>query len=352
MVSAEVQRTLVKSPPELWSELSDPIALTRHLGEFGDIRITRTLPEKRVEWDAPLASGTVDLAASGWGTKVSLTATREIPPPITSDDAAASAAAAADLDSCQPTHDSTAVADEQAVPIVDFIGTEEGSYSVSRNTGAVSRYERGQSLPTSTIEQPLRASLSEPADDEASTDHEPPHQAELAREADPGPETPAEPQSDSRRGFLARLFRRARKPRDAAGAPESDPDSESPATQAVEPVIVGAAQAVEPAAAGPATAEAAAPAARETMGTSEPDDALAVPTRESTAAPVSVAEEPPDISAELLAAELLAAELLAAELLAAEQRAAEQLVAEHTTAVLTAVLDRLGAAHHRPFSRG
>ena len=52
MISSEVQRTLVKSPPELWAELSDPAALARHLGELGEIRITRTEPEKIVEWEA------------------------------------------------------------------------------------------------------------------------------------------------------------------------------------------------------------------------------------------------------------------------------------------------------------
>jgi hypothetical protein len=34
-----------------------------------------------------------------------------------------------------------------------------------------------------------------------------------------------------------------------------------------------------------------------------------------------------------------------------ESRAAEELAAEEVTAVLSGVLDRLGAAHHRPFSR-
>ena len=43
-------------------------------------------------------------------------------------------------------------------------------------------------------------------------------------------------------------------------------------------------------------------------------------------------DETPDIAAELKAAE-------------------EEVAAEEVTAVLTAVLDRLGAAHHRPFSR-
>ena len=48
-VSSEVRRTLVKSPPELWAELSDPTALGRHLGELGEIRITGTDPERLVQ---------------------------------------------------------------------------------------------------------------------------------------------------------------------------------------------------------------------------------------------------------------------------------------------------------------
>jgi hypothetical protein len=70
----EAKRTLVKSPPELWAELSDMAALARHLGEFGEIRITRTEPESVVEWEGDLASGSVRLEPSGWGTKVTLTA--------------------------------------------------------------------------------------------------------------------------------------------------------------------------------------------------------------------------------------------------------------------------------------
>jgi hypothetical protein len=69
----EAKRTLVKSPPELWAELSDLPALARHLGEFGEIRITRTEPETVVEWEGDLASGSVLLEPSGWGTKVTLT---------------------------------------------------------------------------------------------------------------------------------------------------------------------------------------------------------------------------------------------------------------------------------------
>src|SRR5689334_11493684 len=90
MISAEAQRTLVKSPPELWAELSDPAALARHLGELGEIRITRIEPERKVEWTAEDTRGTVQIQPSAWGTRVTLTATREPSPPPGSAPAGAS----------------------------------------------------------------------------------------------------------------------------------------------------------------------------------------------------------------------------------------------------------------------
>ena len=80
MPSLEAKRTLVKSPPEIWAEVSDAGVLARHLGEFGEIRITRTQPESVVEWEGDLASGCVRLEPSGWGTKVTLTAEPTAPP--------------------------------------------------------------------------------------------------------------------------------------------------------------------------------------------------------------------------------------------------------------------------------
>jgi hypothetical protein len=38
--------------------------------------------------------------------------------------------------------------------------------------------------------------------------------------------------------------------------------------------------------------------------------------------------------------------------ISSELKAAEEAATAEMTAVLTAVLDRLGSAHHRPFSRG
>ncbi|HEX4932276.1 MAG TPA: hypothetical protein VFV33_03800, partial [Gemmatimonadaceae bacterium] len=69
-----VQRRLVKSPPELWAEVSDLEALSRHLDLFGEIRISRLDPESTVAWEGDRASGTVVLDPAGWGTRVTLTA--------------------------------------------------------------------------------------------------------------------------------------------------------------------------------------------------------------------------------------------------------------------------------------
>lgn len=86
-VSSEVQRTLVKSPPELWAELSDPATLARHLGELGEIRIVCTEPDRAVDWEAAAAdgaqsSGRVEIEPSGWGTRVTLSASRAVAEPV------------------------------------------------------------------------------------------------------------------------------------------------------------------------------------------------------------------------------------------------------------------------------
>jgi hypothetical protein len=86
----EASRTLVKSPPELWAECSDAGSLARHLGEFGEIRITRLEPESTVAWEGEHASGTVRIEPSGWGTRVTLTAETKaaevVDPPPPADD--------------------------------------------------------------------------------------------------------------------------------------------------------------------------------------------------------------------------------------------------------------------------
>jgi hypothetical protein len=75
MTTLLAQRTLVKSPPELWSEFADAVMLGRLLADqFGEITITATEPERRVVWASAHASGCVELTPSGWGTRVTLTA--------------------------------------------------------------------------------------------------------------------------------------------------------------------------------------------------------------------------------------------------------------------------------------
>jgi hypothetical protein len=68
----EAKRTLVKSAPELWAEVSDPGGLARHLAAFGSIRITQSRPDALVVWEGERATGTVRLEPSGFGTRVTL----------------------------------------------------------------------------------------------------------------------------------------------------------------------------------------------------------------------------------------------------------------------------------------
>jgi hypothetical protein len=81
---ATVKRTLVKSGPELWAEVSDPEALGAHFAAFGEIRITRTADASLVVWEGERAAGRLALAPSGFGTRVEIEgepAARELPPP-------------------------------------------------------------------------------------------------------------------------------------------------------------------------------------------------------------------------------------------------------------------------------
>ncbi len=80
-MDVEAQRTLVKSPPELWALLSDPESLARQLIDFGEVRIVGTEPESSISWESEGVTGTVQLKASGWGTRVTLTAARQTPEP-------------------------------------------------------------------------------------------------------------------------------------------------------------------------------------------------------------------------------------------------------------------------------
>jgi hypothetical protein len=72
MATVELERTLVKSPPELWDEIARDAGLSRWLGE---VRVSAAEPPRRLEWNGSGASGVIELEPSGWGTKVRALAT-------------------------------------------------------------------------------------------------------------------------------------------------------------------------------------------------------------------------------------------------------------------------------------
>ncbi|HEY4915537.1 MAG TPA: hypothetical protein VIH92_01390 [Solirubrobacteraceae bacterium] len=296
MISSEVQRTLVKSPPELWSELSDPAALARHLGELGEIRIVRMEAEKTVEWAAEHTTGTVSLQPSGWGTKVTLSVTRER--------VAAPTPSPAEQESAEPTD------------------TAESEPSELENAE-----------PTDSAEPPDTA---EPTDIAESTATAQPQVAEIEATAEiapasedsqqpPAEDVPEPAAAAARRGFFARLFRRRR--REETAEPQSEAIAPTPQPG--------------PADAFAAVSEALAQGAKDSHAFADPPTPAALATAsEHTEPSVPKHETQAEQSADI-----------AAELMAAEEVAADEVAAEEVTAVLAAVLDRLGAAHHRPFSR-
>jgi hypothetical protein len=82
MGAVQAQRTLVKSLPEVWAQLSETELLAPLFGDtFGEITITRLDVEARIEWEGERANGLVELEPSGFGTRVRLTALLEDPAP-------------------------------------------------------------------------------------------------------------------------------------------------------------------------------------------------------------------------------------------------------------------------------
>jgi hypothetical protein len=351
MVSSEVQRTLVKSPPELWAEISDPESLARHLGEFGEIRITRVKPEQKVEWEADDARGSVVIKPSGWGTKVKLTVTRELPAPDHAptpapDGAPAPSDAAPDATEADAEAEPAAVAEPEAVAEPAAVVEPE----------AVVEPADAHPLDALLGDGPPGAGTESGA---AESDEAEPSVA---------PAQLAESEPEPHRGFFARLFGRGRTrrpaPRDAFAAAalvtggdalaESSPhyddavaaQASDDTAQGAEPVI--AERADELAAAAQASGEAA--VSSEATGTSEPELSHRAAPAAEHGAPPAARQSADDTSASgcELAADIAAERPTD---IAAEIRAAEEVAAEQVTAVLTGVLDRLGAAHHRPFSR-
>jgi hypothetical protein len=260
MPEIQVARTLVKSPPEVWAAMSDAESLARHLDAFGEIRITRLEPETTVAWEGERASGTVLISASGWGTRVTLTA------------AVVPTAETPEVPAVEPTPPETP--DLQPVPDLDPGPDAEPPPELA---------------PMPDLEPVPDL---EPLEDPAPREPEPTPLPSPDRAPDVPPAAVFEMPAPTRRGFWASLFGRRRDPGPAPVAPR-------PAT----PVVKASPAPVAESPPAPIAAPPPAPIAVE-------------PRPEPT--------EPPEHAAPSVDAE----------------------------AVLAGVLDDLGAAHHRPFSRG
>jgi hypothetical protein len=71
MAAIQLERTLVKSPPELYDEIMAG-TLSRCLGE---VQVQIANAPARVEWTCGNSAGALELVASGWGTTVRAEAT-------------------------------------------------------------------------------------------------------------------------------------------------------------------------------------------------------------------------------------------------------------------------------------
>jgi hypothetical protein len=142
MADLTAQKTLVKSPPELWSELSEVESLAKHLGELGEIRITKVEPESTVAWEGEEVSGTVELEQSGWGTKVTFRATVPEPGPAVVPEAVEAVPAAP-----EPTPEPIAVEPEPIEP--DPVAIEPPAEAPEPKQGFFARwlFRRRQPLP-------------------------------------------------------------------------------------------------------------------------------------------------------------------------------------------------------------
>jgi hypothetical protein len=296
MTETQARRTLVKSPPELWAELSDPAALARHLGELGgEIRITRTEPEKTVVWEGERTSGTVELEPSGWGTKVTLTLRSEQQPPMPD-------------------------AGDGAPPAA---GAPEAVVPAAAEAVAPAAAEAVVPAAAEAVAPPPPEPQPEPQPEPEPVPETEPEPAAVVAEAPPATvdETPTVPATPARVGFFSRLFGRRRAP--VAAVPEPAPiQEERPAPQPPQPP----------------KPEAAIPAPRAAPIAPPAPPPIAPP------APPPIAPPPPPPA--------VAAETAAPTPEPEPQAAPEAKPDDDDTAdLLGTVLDSLGSAHHRPFSR-
>jgi len=306
MPEVQAERRIVKSPPELWAELSELESLARHLEEFGEIRITRLEPETTVAWEGDEVSGTVELEASGWGTKVRLTVATPEEAPLRAEVGAGAEA--------EPEAGSGAEFDPE-----NDVGTHFRPEAEDASEGPLEEIE---------IAEPLAAAAIEPLHEPAPVPDPATAAARVAGASVPppgafGPALTPRP----RQGWLGRLLRRRRLV--AAEPVAAEPAETGGAIEDEVPEIV-ADHLVERR------------AETDDDGIGEDDH-----TRTIAALPSDAGARPEDDGLDERDAAPAATGLpIDASSPAASERA------ERVESVLATVLDDLGAAHHRPFSRG
>jgi hypothetical protein len=325
-----VQRTLVKSPPELWADLSNPESLARRLGEFGEILITRLVPEKTVAWEGERASGTVEIEASGWGTKVRLSAKATV-----------------------PANEEEMVTDED---LERELALEASVRAEIEREAAIEAALLAEIQEEAEIEAALRAQAEAEADAEGARQR----QAEAARQAAAGRPAARPVVDEASRGFFSR-FRKRRK---------SDPSQPATPSRAQAARVSGAPTTASPDAGSSSTGPTGASSAQagQTGASSpqaDPTAAARQPTRPVAAghrppvrlsalafAPAHETERPPAVTTTTAEFDKPGAETITASRHPRSKIPAKPaLDDEETLAVLAGVLDDLGAAHHRPFSR-
>jgi hypothetical protein len=306
MTMHEASRTLVKSSPELWAECSDGESLSRHLGAFGEIRITKLEPETAVAWEGEDVRGTVTLEPSGWGTRVVLTATVEA-----SEAEVEAESAAADAPETPPEPEPAA-----AITVAEpQVATDPESVAVAEPEPAADP-EPLAGAPAQVAFEPEPLAEAEP---ESTPESEPTPESESTAESEPTPEP--EPKHP---GFFARLFGRKRGPRPGV-TPLGDEDPLIALAGGGEAPKPDATAVADPASPAEPEAEPELTAVPEPVGSPIVTDARPAPGPADEAAPAPADEAAPPSGPD---------------------------GDPKPTAVLVGALDSLGTPHKRPFSRG
>jgi hypothetical protein len=326
MQDLSAKRTLVKSPPELWDELSEVDRLAKHLGAFGEIKITKLEPEHTVAWEGEHASGTVSIEPSGWGTKVILRAELAVVGEPWEPGAGDAGEPVADAGQTTVESGNMDVAAEEPTADVaeaDVTAAAEEPPRAERELPQSEDADRMEGEPTDEVHSPVA---------------EIPPAGALAFDAAGGPAIDtgswagADDRPRRRRGFWARLFAGWLVPEERLSRAASKPPTDTLPHVGVEPFDGTIDEPVV-----------------ELHETSTEDP----PPAEARAFPGALASEPPEADVE--EAEPAGWEVEPRGADAEPEPVAESpstIDPEGARAVLEATLDALGSAHHRPYSRG